>query len=502
MLKQATLILVMALCGILNLQAQPVLTPTNVALGGGGSTYITDYNANFYNPANLFISDRIRKFDLGIAITGTYFNGVQNFSGLDAQRTNLENYLYAYQPGDYDISATDRNNIVEDNYPRNRSTSLHQTRLEGTLLGLKFKNEKRAISLAIRNRTASSFEVGRGWYSDEIQSVDNQDILDRTLVHRYQSMYEVSIGYAESFRFFTEMTPRLDELTIGFAPKFVMAGPYQDASWRNTFIDNGDGTYSQVRSFNYSSTGGFSTALMQYRANPNDVESAITNNINDEVFDIQGYGAGLDIGLTYLITLGNDLSTISNTQRTQKSLGISFSITDIGFVNYENDITEMTITLDTVAVSLPTTVSDESFIGAPGQFLSFVDGHGSINPLTTANITSGGRQVLLPTAIHGGILFEINRLKIMGDLSLGLTNNAYNSKKLVASAGVELRPLPFLPLRAGTQLATELPSFFSFGTGIETKLWDISIATQFVSRNFQNNPTLTGVTVAALQFHF
>lgn len=501
MLRHATLILVLALWSILALQAQPVLTPKNVALGGGGSTYITDYNANFYNPANLFISDRIRNFDFGIGITGTYFNGVQNFTGFNDQRTNLENYLYAYQPGDYDISAMERNLIIDDNYIRDRTTSLHQTRLEGTLIGFKFKNEKRALSLAVRNRTASSFEVGRGWYTTQLQESNGERILDRTLVHRYQSMYEVSVGYAESFRFFTEMTPRLDELTIGFAPKLILAGPYQEASWQNRYINNGDGSISQVSQFDYQSSGSFSTSLTQYLAGT-PVQAALTNNVTDKIIDIQGYGAGLDVGFTYLITLGNDLSTISAGQRTRKSLRLSFSITDIGFVNYENDLTEMSISLDTVASALPDNVSDESFVGAPGQFLSFVDSYGATNPFTQTNIKSGGQQVLLPTALHGGILFEVNRLKLMGDLSMGLSNNAYNSKKLVTSVGVELRPLPFLPLRAGTQLASELPSFFSFGTAIETKFWDLSIATQFVSRTFQENPTLTGVTVAALQFHF
>ena len=500
MLKQAALFVVVALCSSLIVQAQPVLTPKNVALGGGGSTYITDYNANFYNPANLFISDRIRNFDFGLAITGTYFNGVQNFSGLDDQRSNLQDYLYAYKPGSYGITATERNDIVADNYIRNRTTSLHQTRLEGTLLGLKFRNEKRAISLAIRNRTASSFEVGRGWYSTVLQESESDMVLDRTLIHRYQSMYEISVGYAESFRFFTDMTPRLDELTFGIAPKLVLAGPYQEAIWQNKYVENSDGSYSLIQNFEFRSTGSFSEALEQYWAGV-PIETALTNSISDNVFDVQGYGAGVDIGLTYLITLGSDLSTISTDQRTRKSLRFSFSITDIGFVNYDESPTELIIGLDTAAASLPTNLSNESFVGAPGQFLSFVVNHGASNPLTETTLQSGSKQVLLPTAIHGGILFEINRLKLMGDLSVGLTNNAYNSTKLVASAGVELRPLPFLPLRAGTQLATELPSFFSFGTGIETKFWDISIATQFVSRTFSDNPTLSGVTVAVLQFH-
>lgn len=136
----------MVLFSVFTAYAQPVLTPQNVALGGGGSTYITDYNANFYNPANLFIPDRIRTIDVGLAITGTYFNGVQNFSDLNEQRSNLENYLYAFQPGAYAITSADRAEILDENYIRNRTTSLHQTRLEATLLGFKIRNDRRAIS--------------------------------------------------------------------------------------------------------------------------------------------------------------------------------------------------------------------------------------------------------------------------------------------------------------------------------------------------------------------
>lgn len=492
----------MALFTFVLVNAQPVLTPQNMALGGGGSTYITDYNANFYNPANLFISDRIRNFDIGLAITGTYFNGVQNFSDLNEQRSNLEDYIFAFEPGDYAITALDREEILDENYIRDRSTSLHQTRLDVTLLGFKIRNSKRAFSFAVRSRISSSFEVGRGWYSSELQTDGETSFLDRSLTHRYQSLYEFSLGFAESFKFFTDMTPRLDEFSIGIAPKLVIAGSNVDARWKNEYVDSGNGIIQQIQTFDYQDSGNFTDATSVY-LNGTPAQTALTQNITDELFNPQGIGAGIDIGFTYLITLGSDFSTIADTdQRTQKSLRLSFSITDIGFVRYDKT-SNLVIASDTSVVSnIPTSVSSDAFVGAPGQFLDFVDQFSVNNPFQSATTGEEVSTVLLPTALHGGILFEVNRLKLMGDLSIGLTNNAFNSTKLVASAGVELRPFKFLPLRAGTQLATELPNYYSFGTAIETKLWDLSIATQFVSRTFSENPTLSGATVAALQFHF
>lgn len=487
--------------------AQPVLTPRNVALGGGGSTYITDYNANFYNPANLLIQDRPGRIDIGALITGTYFNGVQNFSDLNDQRENLESYVYAYDPSSYAISPADRAEILEDNYIRNRRVSRHQTRLDLTLLGVRWRQEDRAFSIALRNRISSSFEVGRGWYSSEPQSFSETPGLDRTLNHRYQSLFEISLGYAETFRFFTDMTPRLDKFSFGIAPKLVLGGAYQFASFSNTYEQLPGGNTRLIQALDYKASGTFGAATSQYLSGT-PVNTALNNNINDALFDPYGIGAGIDIGITYLITLGDDLSTLQNVESsTRQSLRLSFSITDIGIVHYKdnNKVISLSSAPDTVSVSqLPQgeDLATDAFVGAPGQFLSFTDQFALANPLTSANRTNTSFSVLLPTSLHAGILVEINRFKLTGDLSLGLRDNAFNSTKLVASAGIEVRPFHFLPLRAGTQLATELPNYFSFGTAIETKYWDLSVATQFISRTFSDSPTLTGVTVAALQFHF
>lgn len=485
--------------------AQPVLTPRNVALGGGGSTYITDYQANFYNPANLRIKESSTDFDVGVMVVGVYFNGVQNFTDITQQRNNLQNYFYAFEPDAYGISPLERDQILTDNYVRNRNLSRHQTRADITVFGIKWRRGDKAYAIALRDRISSSFEVGKGWYSNAPQLIDEVNSVDRTLNHRYQSLYELSFGYAENFRLFTDMTPRLDEFSFGIAPKIVASGPVQLASWRNVYQEQDDGSVQRIQEFQYRAAGSFANATQAYLQGT-DVNTALTGNLSNNLFDPVGVGAAVDLGFTYLITLGNDLSTIEEgNESTRKSLRLSFSITDLGLIHSFADRIELTGFADTsVVAGLPdgNSVVNNAFVGAPGQFLAFTDAFAVNNPFMAASQASGSSMFIMPTAMHAGAMLEINKIKLMGDLSIGLTNTAFNSTKVVASAGIELRPLDFLPLRAGTQLATELPSFFSFGAAIETRLVDISLATQFVARTFDQNPTLSGFTAAAFQFHF
>lgn len=504
-MKYLLLIAIFISMARVDLYAQPVLTPRNVALGGGGSTYITDYQANFYNPANLRIKESSTNIDVGVMIVGVYFNGVQNFTDINQQRNNLQDYFYAFEPNAYGITAVERDQILSDNYVRNRSLSRHQTRADITIFGIKWRKDDKAFAIALRDRISSSFDVGKGWYSNTPQQIDELNSVDRTLNHRYQSLYELSFGYAENFRFFTDMTPRLDEFSIGIAPKLVASGPVQLASWRNIYQEQDDGSIERIQEFQYRAAGSFARATDAYLQGTQ-ANAALTSNLGNNLFDPVGVGAAVDIGFTYLITLGNDLSTIQDGNiSTRKSLRLSFSITDLGLIHAFDDRIELSSVLDTTTVaSMPTsgTIADDAFVGAPGQLLAFTDSFATGNPFSTASRSSGSSMFIMPTALNTGAMLEINKIKLMGDLTIGLTNTAFNSPKLVASAGIELRPLDFLPLRAGTQLATELPSFFSFGAAIETRLVDISLATQFVARTFDQNPTLSGFTAAAFQFHF
>ncbi len=478
-----------------------------MALGGGGSTYITDYSANFYNPANLLINDKSRTINLGFFVGGSFFNGIVNFENPNAQKNNYLSYFETYNPGDYAISPVDRNTIIDTHYKRERLSSVHQARLESIVFGLSWKKQTKAYSIAFRSRIGSGFEAGRNWYSDNEVVQNGVTISNQNLVHKYQVLHELSFGYSESIPFINGLSSRLDNFIVGIAPKFIFAGPYLDASWKNRYEQSsGSPDISRMQSFEYQSAGNISDAALAYLSGTTANDAVIQNvsAFENEVAEIHGYGIGLDVGFTYLITFGSDLSTLrSNRQQTRRSLRVSFSVTDIGFVNYNNQTLSLDeINTESAASDFPTSVN-EAFVGAPGQYLNFVDQYGDGNPFSqhSNQFNEHSFSALLPTALNGGILIELDRLKLMGDMNIGISNSAFNTTKVTTSVGAELRPLNFLPLRGGLQFTPGLPGSFNLGTAFETKFWDLSLAMMVASRSFTTATNISGAGVAVLQFH-
>ncbi|MEX0846115.1 MAG: DUF5723 family protein [Balneolaceae bacterium] len=503
-MKQGSIILLLLCIGTVTAYSQPVVTPRNMALGGGGSTYITDYNSNFFNPANLMIQDREGTFSFGIGAGSFKLDAVQNYTSLTGQLDNAINYISVFEAGDANISSFARTQLLENNYPGNSSLSDHRTRYDATLLGMKWMRDNHTLSFAIRSRTSSNYRVGKGWYSSTFEeNSDEELILDRSIVHRHQRLHEISFGYAESFQFLTGLTPRLDNFIIGIAPKLVLGGGYLNAEWKNTYLQLSPGVANRIESFSYDATGEFGASTIAYM-NGIRSETANTQSFTNDIFTIDGVGAGLDIGVTYLLTLGSDLSAVRPDQQpTQRSLRLSFSMTDIGLISYNNSEISMSLPSDTTTTSnIPNNLSNEAFIGAKGQYIDFIEKYGEDNPFQKVSSDLSSFSTLLPMALHGGALLEINRIKIMGDISIGLTNNAFNSTKLISSVGMEIRPLQFMPLRGGIQFKAQRPDVLSVGTAIETKHWDFSVAAQFTPNSLISQPAITGISVATLQFHF
>ncbi len=484
-------------------KAQAVLSPRNMALGGGGSTYITDYNANFYNPANLMIQDKYGTIEIGAGLGGFYFNSPVAYSSPQKQLSNFRDHTKRYKDNRFSFDAHTLHAFTDDNYKANTHISEHHTRYDVTLLGVKWRKENRAYSIALRSRTSSLYQVGKGWYDDEFVAVGNHAVLNRSLTHRYQTLHEISFGYAETFRFMTNLTSRLDNFIIGIAPKLVFGGAYQDASWHNLYYQNSQGQYSRVHTFYYAGAGQIGQAASGVLAGQ-PVQQAVSQHIDDNPFRIDGVGAGLDIGITYLLTLGSDLSAVRPDEyRTQKSLRLSFAMTDIGFVAYTehplNSVSEADTVFNPV---LPTQTASQIFAGTRMQYVAFLKEFGESDPFAPAQESTSAFSVLLPMALHGGALLELHRVKLMGDVSIGLTDNAFNSTKLTSSFGIELRPLMFLPLRAGTRFHGHKPEFLSLGTAIETKYWNFAIAAQFAPKSLISKIELSGISMATLQFHF
>ena len=482
--------------------AQPTLTPKNLALGGGGAAYLTGPAATFYNPANLLLSDRSKRIQANFGVTSVYFEPVITFQDYQDQLNNFRNQFEAFNTFTPITDATFRTDLVDRLYPTStRRSSEHISLFEINWFGISWKNQRSSFSIAARTRGANRFEVGRNWYDSTPIETNTGTVYDQSINQRFQVFHELSFGYAESFDLLNGLSPNLDKFSIGIAPKFIVSGAHLNSNRRSRFVTE-NGVTSHQTQFNYNSTGAFSDATQEYLITSNAAPSIQNAFTSDWINTITGFGAGIDVGITYLVTFGNDLSTLEgSTESTKKSLRLSFSITDIGLIRYIENPLALTIDADTTQATQFDPVSNVVFEGTPGSFLTFLDTNGQGTTFGNGVREDASFSNLLPMALHGGVLLQLNRLHLMGDLNLGLTNNAFNTQQLTSHFGIELRPLHFLPLRAGTRLALRRPTLFSFGTAIEAKRFELSVAVQLSNRDF-NDRILSGAGLAALSFNF
>jgi hypothetical protein len=502
-LKKISIIFGLCLFTVQLAFTQPTLHPRNLALGGGGAAYLTGPQAAFYNPANLIIQDRSRRFQISIGNTAMLFNPVQYGDNNSGQVTEFRNHFIPYNSLNPIQDANARDDLLDQQFGSSRTLSENIARFELNWFGLNWKNENYSFGISARSRAANRFQAGRNFFDTQPFERDNERYYRQNLRQQFQVLHEISFGYAESIELLNGLTPALDQFSIGIAPKFIIAGPFFDASFRSLSNISPQNQISRTQSYTQYSSGAFSAQTESV------LSGASAANATSMAFDgswfneVTGFGGGIDIGLTYLVTFGSDLSTLEGSEQfTNRSLRISFSLTDVGLIRYTENSSEIRQQENTQDISALNPVSDEYFDGRPGSYFAFLEANNSLNfPATLSENDDRAFSRILPTSLHTGMLLEINRLKLMGDFSIGLTNNAFSNNKLLTHIGVELRALPFLPLRAGTRLAINTPTLLTFGTGIETRYFDLSVAAAFNEDRIADG-LLTGAGMASLSFNF
>ncbi len=500
-----TISFIFGLCLILvqAAQAQPSLHPRNVALGGGGAAYLTGPQAAFYNPANLIIQDRSRRFQVSLGNSAFLFNPVI-YGDDNNNQVSVFRDQFIPETGLSSINSTsDREDFIDKQYGDSRTLSENIARFEVNWFGVNWKNDRFSFGISARSRAANRIQAGRNFFDTQPFERNNERYYRQNLRQQFQVLHEVSFGYAESIELLNGLTPALDQFSIGIAPKFIIAGPFFDASFRSLSNINPQNQISRTGSYTQFSSGAFSSqteAVLSGASAANAASSAFTGSWFNE---ITGFGGGIDIGMTYLVTFGSDLSTLEGSEQfTNRSLRISFSITDVGLIRYTENPVEIRQQENTQDISSLNPVSDTYFEGQPGSYFSFLEANNALNftsMLSEQDAKAFSR--ILPTSLHTGMLLELNRLKLMGDFSVGLTNSAFSNDKLLTHIGVEVRALPFLPLRAGTRLAINTPTLLTFGTGIETRYFELSLAAAF-NEDRLSDGLLTGAGLASLSLNF
>lgn len=486
--------------------AQPVIGARNTALGGGGTAYLTGLEATLWNPANLVIHNRPTQWHIGLGHSGVIYEPVLSSTEAGNQYTNFTDTYFPYQPSSTTIGQQQRENILTQNYPAEKIRSKHLTRTDIILGGALWQGMDKAFSIVARARLASRIEVGRGWYSGEFIDTGNSNVRDFTLNQYKNHLYELSFGYAREFTFINGLFSNLNKLHVGIAPKLVLAGPSFRAQYNAQHIRSENNNELFISDLSYQSTGNYSRATLNYQAGV-DPQQAIKNNFSRQLtLDNTGYGMGFDFGLTYIIPLWDDFSTIGTNideSVVSKSIRISFSVNDIGMVTYRQSPLQFTVPRDTISVDRQEAPAESMFTGADGQYLHYMDSAANLpNPVLQAQGSNRNDYTkLLPTSINGGILIELSQLKLMGDLTLGLNNTAFTTTKLAFHMGIEVRPVQQFPIRFGTRLAAGMDPRLGLGTGIETKHWDFNIGTQLLLRSQTFTSEIVGGAFAGIQLH-
>lgn len=486
--------------------AQPVLSAENIALGGGGTAYLSGFEATFLNPANLAVPSHEGNLHIGLAHIGMSYEPILSAVSVNKQFSQFKSSFYPFHPGSNKISEVQRSLLLSENYSGNNTKSQHLNRADIILGGFVWQKNDKAFSVGVRTRLGSRVETGRGWYSPEFQDADDERIRDFTLNQQKQQLYEFSFGYAREFTLINGLIPRLSKLYIGIAPKLVISGMYHNLGYdaRYSVTDNGGIIFNS--DFSFKSTGDFSKATTRYMESA-DIQYAISGSLNRNIPSRpRGYGFGLDFGFTYLIPLGSELPTEKNNLEhadVTKSLRISFSFTDIGAIRYTKDPLQLSADQDSLLLDQQE-ISQSMFTGAGGQYLAFFDEARSLpNPLLNTNYLSRSDfSQVLPTSVNAGLLFELNRLKLISDLTLGINNTAFTTTKLSVHLGMEVRPHQQIPIRFGTRMASGTPVTFGFGTGFESRHWDLKLGTQIIMRSQTLTSEFAGGAFAGLQLHF
>lgn len=420
---------------------------------------------------------------VGLMQTGAYHDTPLRISHERGRFDNFLAGLNAFTPGSNAITEAERNSILDRHYGAGDSQAGLLSYGEINWLGIKWYREERSFALAFRTRYANQYRVGRGFYDTDPATVDGMEIADFSLSHNYESLHEISFGYAESFTLLSGLFPRMSEFAIGIAPKVVMAGSSLQMEYVNRYErEAGRELWTQNQSFRHQSSGEFSRVAQSFMST-GDAGNAIEQSFNgNDIFSPSGIGVGFDLGLTYLITFGDDFSQLRRgNEITEKSLRLSIALTDLGVIHYFDDPLLIETDSGQQTNILENEPGNSYFSGFPGEDLLFLNG-GNNHPLSDSGPSNQSRseyQRMLPTALNAGALFQLNRIRVMGDFQLGLIENAFMPTQLASFVGIEIRPVPSLPLRAGTRFSTNQSDYFSFGTGIETRYFDLNTGIKF-----------------------
>lgn len=479
-----------------------------MGLGGGGTAYLQGGESLFVNPANLYFNDRQKKTQISLIQSGFHFDALLPFDNRSDQFRKYRKTLILHE---YSNELTRLNNderatLIKRNYPNGAEKRNLMSQADLKWLGISWIDKDRAYAIALRTRIGNHYQIGKGIYTETSSRPEEFGVINQSFFQRYQVLHEVSFGYSESFTFLNGQNPGQSEFIVGIAPKLVIAAGGFEVGYRNIYsMDESNSDWNREIEFSQISSGLFSE---------NDVRTFSSRFPNDHLtpdagyrnlFEPTGYGAGIDLGITYQIHFNPNYSTLNqNLREPERSLRFSVSITDVGLMRIKNDPYQFELSEEQSGRAGIGPLSDVIFTGVPNEFYHFLSDFGDLPNFESGTETREAYNRLLPASMQTGFLFHYDWFKVVADASYTVIENAFKPDGIVSYFGTEIRPFTFLPLRAGTRVSKNYTPYYSFGAGFETPSFDINAAIIFNSGD-NNDPGISseivGASVIGFIFH-
>ena len=417
---------------------------------GGGSAYLTGFESNFYNPANLLIPNYKHSTEIEFGSVSMQLNR-RPLNRTFVPFKGYADQLLSNRSGSNLDTNGNRQKLLEHWFNGDETNYSRYATFTATPFGISWQHGPFAYSVGFHSRALNSFELTKGWFSGNSQSITPKNPLNRNLKQTIATYQEISVGFAQAVTLVNGWSPNLNRLYVGVAPKFIIPGMYMQTDYQSSYRRDNSGNIIQTRTLSMMSAGALSVAWNGKGSN-----NTLSNN---DLFNPTGWGLGLDMGLTYVKSLGNDISLLKGNKRTalRRSFRVSISLTDVGFVHYNHQVTSLNQLQGTRTVQqLPEGPATE-FTGSPVQALSYLQADGGTSDYLKSNQVHDIR-ISLPTAFHFGAAYQDNWWMLTGDLTYGLNKNTFNFGGWIADAGAEIRPLHFLPIRAGLDRIQDITS--------------------------------------------
>lgn len=446
----------------------PGIQAQNISLTRGGALY-----QDLTWPQNLYVQDRLYNVRISV-LQGGYLSYTPQPAGSVSQHLDrLYDTRYWRNTGleSEMLSPSGREKILQDHFGSN-NTARFFNQAEMNWVDIRWHGNRRSYAISLKTRYASRFETGRGLYT--LEGVQNGDYsaINRSFHQKSQVFHELSFTTAEPLTYLSGMMSDLSQFVVGITPKFVIAAGYTEVhADEQIHYDQLAHNWSSTFSFNQKASGymaEYASDIVQGRYVP-----GLTRR---NLLIPAGYGFGIDAGVSYMITLGDDLSLLyRGREATRKALRFNFSLTDIGAVFYAGDTFGANLEPAVSTLQEEPGVPRRAFYGAPAEYVHFLEPLGLHRMEDQIEIdVNEPKSVFLPSAAHAGIDFMYNLISLSGTAHYTFQDQAFSNSGFGVNSTIEVRPVSPLSFHAGAGFSQDQSGYYTGGARLMTRWFELN----------------------------